>query len=54
MPYSWISDCKGQTYKILLKVVCLTAAVITPSQVVNDLRLSKRIKFAFAQYAAQK
>ena len=44
---------KVKLYKISLEFVCLTAAVIIPSQVQNDLTLSKSMEFVFVQYAAQ-
>ena len=54
MPYSWINDCKGQTYKILLEFVHLSNHCSHHSQVENDLRLSKTMEFFFCTVRSTK
>ena len=54
MSYSWINECKVLTYKILLDLVHLIAAVIIPFQVENVLNLSEWMELVFVHYVVQK
>ena len=47
MSYSWINDCKVLTYKILLDLAHLIAAVIIPFQVENVLNLSEWMELVY-------